>query len=203
MKKVKLILILLFVSIAASASTHEQPATNLDVLESVYASLFNNALGRVSFRDSVAAVRAVGIESSYSWLLEAQLLEALRTFGIRKTILRSKATEGDSLIDISYRPINKKIVYSKINSKKIERTISAALHLRIQKSNGALLFSKILKETKVDTLPRSKIGLIENADMEFTHGQMTKSFLSSMVQPVVVSLITGFIIYLFYSYRSK
>lgn len=184
-------------------STPEKPATNLDVLQSLYTSLFRTELGRLSLGDSVVYVRAIGVDSSSTWLLESQLLAALRSIGISKTISRAKSPATDSLVEISYQPIRKKIVYSKVGSKKIERTANVDVYLRVQGDNGELLVSKRLKEARVDTLPRNDIAWIENANLEFTHGQLAKSFLGRTVQPVVVSLITGFIIYLFYSYRSK
>jgi len=173
------------------------------MLESVYASLFQNAISRLSLSDSVATLQAAGIDGGYNWLLEAQILEALRSNGIQKTILHSKANIKDSLVEITYRPIKQNIIYKKFDSKRIARTVSVELHLRVTSENCELLLSKIFKAAGADTLHRNKIGLIENSNLEFTHGYMKKSLASRMVQPVVVSLVTGFIIYLFYSYRSK
>ena len=203
MKKILCTLILIFVCIDVLASVQDEPQTNLDVLESIYASLFRNAIAHLSLIDSAVSVRVNGVDGGYNWLLEAKLLDALRSSGIQKTILHSLPNVCDSLEEIACQPISKKIVYSKVDSKIITRTIKVELHVRVKNNHDELLFSKILTETRADTLPRRKISTIENPDLDFTHGEMKESFWSKTAQPIVVSLITGFIIYLFYSYRSK
>jgi hypothetical protein len=64
------------------------------------------------------------------------------------------------------------------------------------------LSSDMLTTTFQDTVA-AKINDIENMHYPFTVGTRKRSVLGTLYEPLFVTLLTGLVIYFFYSYRSQ
>lgn len=191
-------MIILFFCNTIPTLSAEAPQTNLQLLRTLYDDLFAGAFVGISFSDSVSILIHTNEDVAYKWLIEERLVDKLRSFHVNNIFI-DKAAEP---FEIEVRPIEQSISYSK-HKAKLRRQVNVELYLHIKDANNKLLFSNTLKRTRSDTIKTADVKRVENLELSFTRGAQRRSFLGKIAEPVVVSLVTGFVIYLFYSYRSK
>ena len=178
---------------------YAETKTNLDILEQLYLSLFGESLPAFTEDDSLCVIERPESAIDYVWLIEEQLYKSLREAGVRKIYSN---TTIDNAMRVSYFPVSMTILYNEFKKKRFERTIQIQIKWHITNSQDQILSSDMLEKTFQDTVV-TKIKDIENIHYPFTSGTRKKSVLGALFEPAFVTLLTGLVIYLFYSYRSQ
>ncbi len=181
----------------------ESPQTNLQVLRQLYDDIIKSAFENISFNDSDSILIRTHTDEAYKWLIEERLVERLHSLQA-KNIFTDRAGDSDApftVIDVN--PVEQAINYKKLKAKKLQRNVDVEIFISVKGANKKLLLSRVLKQSRSDTVNVNDKKRIENPQQSFTQGSQRQSFIRKISEPVIVSLITGFIIYLFYSYRSQ
>lgn len=101
---------------------------------------------------------------------------------------------------ITYRGKNKSIFFK---YKNYEREIIIFLSFYLKDENDKIVFNFSDEMRNVDIIPRSNMESIENKLLPFTIGQKTESkFMKRLLEPMIVSVATLAVVYLFFSLRS-
>ncbi len=101
---------------------------------------------------------------------------------------------------ITYRGKNKSIFFK---YKNYEREIIIFLSFYLKDENDKIVFNFSDEMRNVDIIPRSNMESIENKLLPFTIGQKTESkFMKRLLEPMIVSVATLGVVYLFFSLRS-
>jgi hypothetical protein len=89
-------------------------------------------------------------------------------------------------------------------SRKVERNITLSIDVTIRVApSGAVLFSKNFSEAHIDTIGYSVVPQLNDPSIPFTrliHPEL--SFFDSILEPAIVIVASGVIIYLFFTIRS-
>ena len=180
-----------------------QIQTNLEVLEQQYENMFKDAFSRIALTDTNGVIEKPNAGLDYSWLIEKYALLALTQAGIQNVYLGNAPGKVEQVLQLKYTPVSQLITYQKAQAKSVERTCEIELHLELVDSQQKVLFSESLKESYQDTLKKRDIKSVENVELAYTHGRQQGSLLSKIYEPILISVITGMVIFLFYSYRSQ
>ena len=88
--------------------------------------------------------------------------------------------------------------------RKVERSISLSLVVTIlSASSGRILYSQTIKKASSDTVLYSQVNELLDDSLPFTMTvQPQLSFFDSIIEPVVVTVASGVVIYLFFTIRS-
>jgi hypothetical protein len=101
---------------------------------------------------------------------------------------------------ITYRGKNKSIFFK---YKNYEREIIVLLSFYLEDDNNKIVFNFSDEMRNVDIIPRSNVERIENSLLPFTIGRKKESkFMKKLLEPMIVSVATLGVIYLFFSLRS-
>lgn len=186
------------------ANAQEQPATNMRAFQSLYEDVFIQIFEKSDFKDSVAVIKRSKVVREYNWLIEKALIEQLEQKGTEHIFVNPDTVPYEIFSVIDYQSVRHSLYYKNVKSKRTERTFNAAINVRVSSSHtGELLAEELLSTAKIDTVARKMLKKLENSDYPFTIGKRNRSFVAKLTEPFVVSIVTGFIIYLFYSYRSQ
>lgn len=101
---------------------------------------------------------------------------------------------------LTYRGKNKSIFFK---YKNYEREIIVFLSFYLKDENEEILFNFSDEMRNVDIVPRTEMENIENKLLPFTMGQKVESkFMKRLLEPIIVSVATLGVVYLFFSLRS-
>ncbi len=190
----KIVILLLCCGVASA-----QVDTNLQLLNNTYAELFDRLLDGVGYLDSSIVI--IAGSDLQSQIAEKQLLTNLQKRGVE--LISEASAAPDSLAYIKIDLVNQSISYDKLENKQLQRTCRVELYVKIVSKHQKILLSKLAEQELQDTIQKSDIKRIENPELNFTVGKRSRSLWSKLVEPVAVSLVSGTIIYLFYSFRSR
>jgi hypothetical protein len=205
-KKAWLVWFLIFCApIAAFPAAAE---TNLNSIKLIFAQMLDEILGSKSYQTITLLYAPAGQDQGYNWLIEEQINRAADRYKFAGIYSRSNPAQGDSgkYIQLSYRPIDLKIEYEKSKDSPgvLSRNIHCELYLQLVNENGQVLFSNSNIKNYADTIDPKQMDSIENANFVFTHGQKSgKSAFGKFLEPAMITVLTGGIVYSFYSFRSK
>lgn len=104
--------------------------------------------------------------------------------------------------ELVYRPLPRKFF---LRHGKLERVASVLVELGARDlRSGQIRFQKIWQETATDTLEQRFLSRLEDPKLPFTVGRWEKEGGGfSWLEPALITAVTGTIIYLFYSLRSR
>jgi len=190
----KILLLLFFGGYVQAA-----PVTNLQLIETTFADYFEMVLQRVDLPDSVTVVSTD--TELIQQIAERQLVETLNRYGVQRVF--ESRTLPDSLASVTLNVLQQKIRYEKAKKKTFKRKSSIDLFIKIVSPDQEILLSQTAQHAVQDTIKKSDINRVENPRLEFTVGNRPTSLWLNIVEPVAVSLVTGMIIYSFYTFRSR
>lgn len=195
-------LLLLILALPAPA---QEPPANLELLRRTLEQQLAEVEPHLALADSSLLCYASPKEQvDWDWLFERVLFEQL---GERRALRLRRVDPGEMERPLlAYVPVEMDILYEAAGSsgRRIIRTVKSRLHLKYLNSSGELLFSRELAGSACDTLARDQIAALEDPAIPFTIGKRPQpSRLRRMAEPAILALITGGIIYLFYSFRSN
>ncbi|MBN1480521.1 hypothetical protein JXA70_09645 [candidate division KSB1 bacterium] len=191
--------VILFCAILYACAWSETQ-TNLEVLEQQYYAIFSEILSEICIADSQCFVEQPENGTSYAWLVNKQLYKVLKESGVRQIYTQK---QSDNFMHVTYKTVAQIISYDKINNKQLKRIIDTEIYLHIADAHKRVVTNEHIKKTYTDTVQKSQIQTIENIHFTFTKGEQKKSWFSAIYEPLIVTTVTGLIIFLFYSYRSQ
>lgn len=98
-------------------------------------------------------------------------------------------------INVSYQPDSKGI---------FARHIQVAWFIKLQTASGVVLFLDNITKSYQDQIARNAVAVIENRNLAITQGHLPDSgTYTKYIEPIVVSIVSGLIIYLFFIMRSN
>lgn len=193
-----------------------QEKSNLKFLENLTDSLLQDVFSQ-SFENKPIrfAIRNFGAADEQSWFFENQIIEALKKEGTSVFFVPEDDHAGASLseenvIIVEYRSLDIGIEYGPEIKKNqspmlIQRNGKVGFSLRIiSRPEGKILWNGSKSGTKFDWISLDSINEVENENISFVKGRQIKdSEASSLLQPILISVVSGVIVYLFYSLRSR
>lgn len=196
-------IVLVIFCAAGALHSNDEPLSNLSLLQSLYEELLNDVLAEIDLVDSVAVIKKPQVRNEYNWLIESAIFQQLQERGLEHIYINPDTVIEKRFVEFGYQSLQQAIDYKKLKSKKIQRQINAKMNVTVLSQSGEIFASQVEQKTKTDTLSKADFSHIENKNYAFTRGEKKQTLLGKVKEPVIVSIITGFIIYLFYSYRSK
>ncbi len=207
-KKACFILILFGIADFALAQK-EQPPTNLQVLQKLYLESFQSALQSAGIADSCDLYFVnSGTRHDLNWLVNEQFIIAAKSIG-HQQIYQLYAFTSERPVKgykAEIRPLETSVEYSAGSTRlhnKWLRTVTINNFIQIIAPDQRLVLSETSQKAGVDTILVKQKEKLENFDLPFTLGRQPKSFLSTLLEPALVTVITGVVVYIFYSFRSK
>jgi len=86
----------------------------------------------------------------------------------------------------------------------IARTATVAFYLKAIAPDHRILVAKRFCKSRGDKIGAGEIEKVESAAFPFTRSQRkARSFFSAIVEPIIITIASGGVIYIFYSFRSK
>lgn len=180
--------------------------TNLDFFGELYFQLFRGVFHGEKIPDSSRLIIQESESSAANWLIENEIFKWAKSAGFVNCVVQGNAREDEGVSGflLQYKNLKSLVEYSEASvSGKISRCVHAELYLKLLSPSRQILFSGIQKKTLCDEIRPKDVQRVENEKYPFTMGKRNRSFLAKILEPTIVSLVTGGIIYLFYSYRSQ
>ena len=200
----KIVLLCLMVSVVGAQETR---LSNLEQLQALGQQLLKDSLAiHPGKTDSAALILQANHEmSTKNWFVENMLVKWAREKGFEKIVRGDRETDRTLVYRLEYQPIALKVRYLDHSESFVNRHCSLAFYALLTDPGDAVLFSGTLADSVVDRVPKDAVNELENAELEFTIGTRatTASWLSKSFEPFLVSSVTGIVIYLFYSFRSR
>ena len=188
-----------------------QVKSNLRLLENI----LDNALqglksNNILLSGDSITVNVITNDSIFSATQKSILQEIL--FNKYKMILYTN-TKKNTLSGkiITFRWLNWQILYKPLKrrfwqKKNIQRNLVADFFVEFSSnSENKILFSKRFQHENIDILKENEIKIVQNPQLLFTLGilEQSKGVYKKWLEPVFLFAISGGVIYLFYSIRSK
>ncbi len=180
----------------------ETPRPNLEIEQGLVQEIIARAVARMELPDSsILWLHELPNSSTWSWLIE----QGLARHCAARRLQKGTAEQGD-FPQLSYAPLTLSVQYTADRDQQgraITRTITCAIHLRYETLSGMLQFAEDFKAEYSDSIDRASISRIENKAYAFTTGpHLPATLFHKVIEPILITLITGGIIYVFYSFRS-
>jgi hypothetical protein len=145
--------------------------------------------------------------SRADWFLENRALTILRNRGFAIYVSDSLGRANDSGAIIEFKLVEIGIAYTRHDKQRELVRRTANLHFMgrmLLASTGEVLYNENLRASKTDWIASAEQKSYENETIDFTVGKVSESkHKSSIVQPIVITVATGVVVYLFYALRSR
>jgi hypothetical protein len=174
--------------------------TNLQIIEQAYASIWREFCDAVTIGDSSHVNVTSEVQHDYNWVIEKQLYQCLSQRNVENIYSNN---QDESAFRVVYNPVLQKIAYDKFDKKRAKRQVNIQLFARILDPQNKILVAETITRTSVDTILTKQVKNVENAGLPFTVGEQKKTWLAGLYEPMIVTIITGMVIFLFYSFRSQ
>jgi hypothetical protein len=192
-----------------------QNLTNYQLLAALTDSLLVDAISKVVVSlPRHAVVKSLQEAEGVDWFLQSRLVKALEDRKVEYVYLLHSNHDSLNVGDnaeatwgYEFKVLTIGVSYFKIakNMETITRQGRVEFLLRIiNKLSGEIVFSRTLTGTKSDWIPIANVAAVENAQLGFTRGEMkSPPSKNRLIQPILITTVTGVIAYLFYSLRSR
>lgn len=194
--------------------------TNFEVLKSLSRQKIEPCLQK-NLTNHHLPVQILNIDSADStgWFFEAVIFDILQNLQI-ESIQAGQQEHSDSLrsqqfsgYQISYQKIDLKLNYKTPEKwtfwfpKTFKREATVKLFIKIQEitaGKNQLLWSGILENNSIDEISTGELKKIEYSQLAFTRAEVPNiSIYHHLIEPIIIIGSAGWIIYLFYSFRSR
>ncbi len=155
---------------------------------------------------AAVCLRSAAVTTEWNWLLEQYLTDMLQKRGVVIFFNNQPSASSLPCYRLEYWPLDLRIGYkrSSVLKKMLQRSLHIEFAVRILDAENRLLFSQILSRDSQDVIGRKDLAAVENSALPFTVGKMeSRPLFERMIEPLVISCVTGGIIYLFYSMRTQ
>ncbi len=191
------------------AHGRERSESNLQVIEQLAAELVHTALKDLHNTDSTALIlSSPALAKDGSWLIEKQVMLWARDNGFAKIFQAdSVANPRVQGLKIEYLPIESKVRYragDSLSADTITRSATVKFYMKAMTPDHRIVFAEEFSKNKIDTIRTSEVEQVENALFPFACTDKKKrGFFSAIVEPLIITIASGGVIYVFYSFRSK
>jgi hypothetical protein len=205
-------------TLAMSGSPAIGQATNMAVVADVTDSLVIKLVaGNPDILKGAICIHNRGPGHEADWLFETRLIKYLKSVGVNDIFIPdnsqtcSSLDEGrGTLHEVDYQVHDIRIGYSREKASiaaelRHRRNVAMTVAFRVlAQPDGKVLWSDELKQQSVDLVSTQAIKALEEETVDFTHGHFVEQEESTgVLQPLLVTTVTGIVIYLFYAFRSR
>jgi len=204
-----LICLIFYFGTLIGSQAFAQTLDNLQVLRNLTGRLIQHQLiPWIPEREKNIVIKNLGAKNKSGWLLESQITNSLKS---RKDIFLNneglKGREPEDYLLIEFNSLDLKIEYISVNElpESFSRKASVAFFARVvQMPEGRVLWNDQINGDATDEIKRKEVAAVENRNIPFTSGQIIEQHQrKSIIQPVLIAGVSGVVIYLFYSLRSR
>jgi hypothetical protein len=215
-KSIAVIGLQVFLLVAGDAHS-AQYTTNYELLTSMTDSLITEiamaipaSVNRVTLRDwkgEDGSDIPSGWTHPASWFLENRLTEILKARHFEVFLNDEYLQPGqpaDSSAVVDFRLLDIGIEYGNSREGLVLRKAHVSLLGRLMVSaTGRIAYNGTLQANKSDWVTLADKQLYENPNIEFTIGKAVQTRGGGILQPLIVTVVTGVVVYLFYALRSR
>lgn len=196
-------------SLLTLLSPAEKYGDNLSFLEELTNKLLRKwVLEQNLPRDQLILLKRISPQSIEDWFLENRFLCVLKEQNYHRVRLGSQSPEG---IVIEFKIIKLGIDYPRIirsglwGNREVERRGEVKVALKLYRAGqGEVMWAGVIGGSEGDRVPLNMVKNLENKGFSFTQAPLPcGGGFSRILEPAVVLGVTGVVIYLFFSIRSK
>ncbi|MFQ5865028.1 MAG: hypothetical protein ACE5IW_07355 [bacterium] len=215
--RINFYVVLICFGLAADAKAQE--LTNLQFLTELTDSLLEDVSKRI-IKDSSKSILIKSLQpnAEVDWFIDNRIVEGLKRNNISKIYLYqdnkgtiAKEQDRRTAAVIEYKVLNLGIEYVErkggglFGTDLAKRKGKVALSLRIiNHPTAEILWSEDVEGIRFDWVEAKSITSLENENVSFTQGTFEiRSGKSKIFEPVLITGVTGIIIFLFFSLRSR
>jgi hypothetical protein len=181
-----------------------QYKSNLACFEELYSDILSSFFKEFAM-DSTAdlMIRAVDNDEA-NWLIQTHIVRQARQIGCKNIYYGSRPAANPHTLE--FRSLSNRVSYSRreaLASESVERRIETELFLAITAPGDRILHTQTYARNFTDVIPASETKKLENVRYPFTMPEGSTSLFSRLFEPAIVTMITGFVIYSFFTFRSK
>ena len=199
-------LLLVFVSSLAVAQAQTNDLKNQEVLSRL---LIPSTIAILA--DSLQINSGISIKSERDAVFESWIAQILTDSCLSQNYLvysdadSSKMTHkilvSSPFSEIQYRSAGRKWLFFK---KGLHREVQGGYRLQVENPDGRLIFSGNIAGEYRDVISSGAQKIVENPDLGFTKGTKSgSSFIKRWMEPVIITVATATVVYLFYTLRSE
>lgn len=183
--------------------------SNFLFISSLTDSLLDLATTQLTSEKASQAVLRSLEDNNINWFFEDRLVELLKRKNIAHIYFEDKvegSRDSENLsLGFEYKVLKLDVKYMKQsrNSNRVKRIAEVEFFLRIiQHATGTVLLSENFEGKKEKWLHVNQANLQETSDIQFNPSQPKQKKIN-ILQPILISSVTGIIVYLFYGLRSR
>lgn len=201
--------------LAASEKSKPEVPTNFEIIERMSNEAVReiiSGIGTIRQEDLVLLTKTK-TAGNVDFVLENTFVREMRNAGIRVAIeapQKDDPVEASGNYRLSYQIVRLSVAYTDISrpwwlfSKRVERSARADLFVQfIDLSTGDIALVKEIHKEYGDTIPYSKLKLVEDAQYDFTRPSRSEFKMARILEPLVVGGIVVGLVYLFFSNQSS
>lgn len=195
-----------------------QTKSNLDIFSDLIDSVLTEILPEIPKEPSTTLfIKNLDANSNISWFIENRIVHILKSLGFHDEIYVGDPDfsnrDGKTTLRLDYKVLDLKVKYMKredggflgSGSNQINRQITVGLLVRVVKvPEDALILSEERWKNYNDWINEDQISTVENSNLPFTSGEFKYNKNSkNLLEPLLVTGVTGIIVFLFFSLRSR
>ncbi len=182
-----------------------QPADNLTVFNKLIDAIVQQMFARLPLSpDASILIRSLNATGDGKWLVENGIVKNLYQRGISSIYLEKSDSIPTVILD--YQILDLAVRYNRSEQKKtIQRDIRVGLSVRASKGgSGQVLWLDEFQEQFQDMIRAHDVANLERDSFSFTHGKLPDARGAKFyIEPMIVTIATATVIYLFFRLRSK
>jgi len=200
--------VLFFVSILFSSGSFAQekiiPPTNETFLRQTIRDVLEDCLKAAPIDSQMVWVKEEG-ENQSAWIVKEEIVSFLSKRG-SVGVGKKEGRESSSPV-LSYRIIKLNLEYPEIKRKKlfgkswITRESQVAISFSLSDPDGKILWSKRGERKNSDLLRKEELLSLNNRQYPFLCPEVPESTWGKYIEPAVVTVVVGGLIYLFFANR--
>ncbi len=206
-KKIAFNLLLLSSILSSSAILAQEkviPLTNENFLRKTINDVLRDCLTEAPFDSQLVWIEEEEGNPS-AWIIKEEVVSFLQKRGPVGIIKKEEI--GKSFLTLSFRIIKLNLEYPEIKRKNlfgrswVRREAQVALSFNLSDSEGKVLWSKRGEKGSSDLLKIEEIYSLNNKQYSFLSPEIPEGSWGRLVEPAVVTVVVGALIYLFFANR--
>jgi hypothetical protein len=189
--------------------------TNFEIIERISTETVQDIISGMGTirQEDVVLLNKAKTAGNVDFVFENAFAREMRVAGIRVAIEASQKddpAEASGNYRLSYQIVRLSVAYTDISrpwwlfSKRVERSARADLFVQfIDLATGDIAWVKEIHKEYGDTIPYSKLKLVEDAQYDFTRPSRSEFKMARILEPLVVGGIVVGLVYLFFSNQSS
>lgn len=184
----------------------------------IFTRLSQEIIGNVIHRTNLDSTNKIILKNTdpvdkNGWFIENSFIDFLKKSGFKSIAIYRGFSQSDTVFSslkptriIEFKIKDLSVTYTKKDKNKIlERKLVIDLWLNIYKSSdGISYWTDTIRKEFTDTIKRVEIQALQNENITFTQASLPPmTGFMKVIEPIVIIGLSGTIIYLFYSFRSK